>query len=112
MINILFVEDDADMAQIVSDCLEFNGFTVHHYSNGKDAFRHFTFHRPDIIILDVVVPELDGFNLATKIRETDTQTPIIFVTARTQTADVLKGFAIGANDYLKKPYSIEELIVR
>ncbi|MGY0037179.1 response regulator transcription factor [Pedobacter sp. NJ-S-72] len=64
------------------------------------------------MILDVMVPELDGFDLARKIREIDHKIPIIFVTARVQTADVLKGFGIGANDYMKKPYSIEELIVR
>ncbi|QNK63668.1 response regulator transcription factor [Pedobacter sp. PAMC26386] len=112
MTDILFVEDEIDLAQIVSDCLEFKGYTVNHYGNGMDAFHHFKKSRPDIVVLDVMVPELDGFDLARKIREIDEQIPIIFVTARVQTADVLKGFGIGANDYMKKPYSIEELIVR
>jgi two-component system response regulator TrcR len=112
MTDILFVEDEADFARIVSDCLEFKGYSVTHYTNGADAFHHFKSSKPDIIILDVMVPELDGFDLARKIREIDYQTPIIFVTARVQTADVVKGFGLGANDYMKKPYSIEELIVR
>lgn len=112
MMNILYVEDETDLAKIVKDCLEYKGFSVDHYTNGSDAFLHFSRHKPDIIVLDVMVPELDGFNLARKIRETNLHIPIIFVTARTQTADVLQGFGTGANDYLKKPYSIEELVVR
>ena len=112
MTDILFVEDEIDLAQIVSDCLQFKGYGVNHYTNGADAYQHFTKSRPDIVVLDVMVPELDGFDLARKIREIDDQVPIIFVTARVQTADVLKGFDIGGSDYMKKPYSIEELIVR
>lgn len=112
MTDILFVEDEIDLAQIVSDCLVFKGYAVNHYTNGADAYQHFIKSRPDIIVLDVMVPELDGFDLARKIREIDEQIPIIFVTARVQTADVLKGFGIGGSDYMKKPYSIEELIVR
>ncbi|MET4139402.1 response regulator transcription factor [Pedobacter sp. UYP1] len=112
MTDILFVEDEIDLAQIVSDCLQFKGYGVTHYTNGADAYQHFTKSRPDIVVLDVMVPELDGFDLARKIREIDDQVPIIFVTARVQTADVLKGFGIGGSDYMKKPYSIEELIVR
>ncbi|RAJ35614.1 response regulator transcription factor [Pedobacter cryoconitis] len=112
MTDILFVEDETDLAQIVSDCLQFKGYGVTHYTNGADAFLYFKKSRPDIVVLDVMVPELDGFDLARKIREIDEQIPIIFVTARVQTADVLKGFDIGGSDYMKKPYSIEELIVR
>lgn len=112
MVNILYVEDETDLAKIVCDCLKYKGFSVVHFTNGLEAFAHFSTHKPDMIILDVMVPDLDGFNLARKIRETDSTTPIIFVTARTQTADVVQGFGTGANDYVKKPYSIEELVVR
>jgi two-component system response regulator TrcR len=110
--NVLLVEDEEGMAQIVADSLEFKGFSVHHCANGSDGFNSFMAQKPDIVILDVMMPQMDGFNLARKIRETDKQTPIIFLTARTQTADVLKGFEIGANDYMKKPFSMDELIAR
>ena len=110
--SILLVEDEAGLAKIVTDSLEFKGYSVRHCLNGKEGLASFMAEKPDIIILDVMMPHMDGFNLATKIRAQDTKTPIIFLTARTQTTDVLKGFEIGANDYIKKPFSIEELIVR
>ncbi|MBE9602091.1 response regulator transcription factor [Pedobacter sp. MC2016-24] len=110
--SILLVEDEAGLAKIVTDSLEFKGYSVRHCLNGKEGLASFMAEKPDIIILDVMMPHMDGFNLAIKIRAQDTKTPIIFLTARTQTTDVLKGFEIGANDYIKKPFSIEELIVR
>lgn len=110
--SILLVEDEIGLAKIVTDSLEFKGYAVRHSLNGKQGLESFINQKPDVIILDVMMPHMDGFNLAIKIRELDTKIPIIFLTARTQTADVLKGFEIGANDYIKKPFSIEELIVR
>ena len=110
--SVLLIEDEAGMAKIIVDSLKFKGFIVRHYSNGKEGYHSFMVQKPDIVILDVMLPQLDGFNLARKIRETDGKTPIIFLTARTQTIDVLKGFEMGANDYIKKPFSMEELIVR
>jgi DNA-binding response OmpR family regulator len=76
------------------------------------GFTLFSQQKPDVVVLDVMMPQLDGFSLAQKIREQNTHIPIIFLTARSQTVDVVKGFELGGNDYLKKPFSMDELIVR
>ncbi|GAA4134468.1 response regulator transcription factor [Sphingobacterium kyonggiense] len=112
MINILYVEDEESLAMIVSDSLEANGFMVRHVLNGQQALLFHNKYKPDIIILDVMMPLMDGFTVAKEIRKTDLHTPIIFLTAMTQTDDVVKGFKLGANDYIRKPFKIEELIVR
>jgi DNA-binding response OmpR family regulator len=112
MIKILYGEDQIEMAEIVKDCLEHSGFDIDYCTDGKQVLSRYKLSRPDMIILDIMMPELDGFDVALQIREHDHTTPIIFVTARTQTTDVLKGFELGANDYLRKPYSVEELIAR
>ncbi|WP_400262057.1 response regulator transcription factor [Sphingobacterium sp. SG20118] len=112
MMDILYVEDEASLALIVSDSLETNGFAVRHCSDGQTALKAFEMEKPDILLIDVMMPIMDGFTLAKHIRERDSQVPIIFLTARVQTEDVVKGFHIGANDYVKKPFRIEELVVR
>jgi two-component system, OmpR family, response regulator TrcR len=112
MIEILYVEDEPSLGMIVADSLEANGFNVTHCSNGHEALEAFTAARPDILVVDVMMPVMDGFTLATKIRESDTQIPIIFLTAKVQTEDVVKGFRLGGDDYVKKPFKIEELVVR
>lgn len=112
MIDILYVEDESTLALIVSDSLEANGFGVRYCQNGAEALRAFEVQKPDIMLVDIMMPVMDGFTLATKIREMDSQIPLIFLTARVQTEDVVKGFHLGANDYVKKPFRIEELVVR
>ena len=112
MIDILYVEDEASLAMIVSDSLEAQGFSVRHRENGREALAAFEQHKPDIVILDVMMPLMDGFTVAEEIRKVDTFTPILFLTALTQTEDVVKGFHTGANDYVRKPFKIEELVVR
>lgn len=112
MINILYVEDEESLAMIVAESLEENGFMVRHVLNGQQALVFHQKYKPDIIILDVMLPLMDGFSVAKEIRKTDVFTPIIFLTAMTQTEDVVRGFKIGANDYIRKPFKIEELIVR
>ncbi|MGO1596673.1 MAG: response regulator transcription factor [Sphingobacterium sp.] len=112
MINVLYVEDEESLAMIVKDSLESHGFQVHHVSNGGQALANRQRHTPDVIVLDVMLPLMDGFSIATEIRKTDLHTPIIFLTAMTQTEDVVKGFKLGATDYIRKPFKIEELIVR
>ncbi|SEM45098.1 DNA-binding response regulator, OmpR family, contains REC and winged-helix (wHTH) domain [bacterium A37T11] len=112
MLTVLFVEDELDLAQIVSDSLQTRNFNIWHFSNGQDALGAFLRKKPDIVLLDIMMPQMDGFTLAQRIREYDSSIPIIFLTARTQTIDVIRGFEIGANDYIKKPFSIEELIAR
>jgi two-component system response regulator VicR len=110
--NIMLVEDELSLAQIVKDSLETRDFVVDVFNDGKEAAQNFAQKKYDIFVLDVMLPGMDGFSLATEIRKIDTQTPIIFLTAKSQTDDVVKGFELGGNDYLKKPFSMEELIVR
>lgn len=112
MLKILYVEDEPSLAMIVEESLEEHGFEVKHASNGQEALNILKKFRPHVMILDVMMPIMDGFTLATEIRKIDIRTPIIFLTAMTQTEDVVKGFHLGANDYIRKPFKIEELIVR
>ncbi|MCS4224886.1 response regulator transcription factor [Sphingobacterium sp. BIGb0165] len=112
MINILYVEDEPSLAMIVADSLEANGFHVVHCNNGQEALDSFSIAKPDIMVVDVMMPVMDGFTLAAKIREMDTLLPIIFLTAKVQTEDVVRGFRLGGDDYVKKPFKIEELVVR
>jgi len=111
-IRILLAEDEPALAHIVRESLEEQDFKVTLCANGKQALQKYTEERPDILALDVMMPEMDGFEVAKRIREKDKTTPIIFLTARSQPKDVVAGFESGANDYLKKPFSVEELIVR
>ncbi|EAS20316.1 response regulator transcription factor [Nonlabens mediterrranea] len=111
-INILLAEDEPALGLIVKESLETRGYEVNHCHNGIEAYQSFEQQTPDIAVLDVMMPELDGFSLAKKIRTVNEQMPIIFLTAKSQTEDVLEGFHVGGNDYLKKPFSMEELIVR
>ncbi len=112
MIDILYVEDEPSLAMIVADSLEANGFRVEHCNNGYEALAAFSRAKPDIMVVDIMMPLMDGFTLASKIREMDTLIPIIFLTAKVQTEDVVRGFRLGGDDYVKKPFKIEELVVR
>ncbi|WDF68904.1 response regulator transcription factor [Sphingobacterium oryzagri] len=112
MIDVLYIEDEMSLALIVADSLEAHGFRVSHKGNGRDAVIAFKHKKPDIVVLDVMMPLMDGFTVAQEIRKVDISTPILFLTAMTQTEDVVKGFHLGANDYVRKPFKIEELIVR
>jgi DNA-binding response OmpR family regulator len=111
-IKVLLAEDELSLAHIVRESLEERDFKVILAVDGEQAVQNYHQHNPDILVLDVMMPKMDGFEVAKKIRSTDTQTPIIFLTARSQTKDVITGFELGANDYLKKPFSVEELIIR
>lgn len=111
-IKVLLAEDEASLGMIVKESLESRKFTVFHAENGEEALEIFEQEKPDILVLDVMMPKKDGFTLAKEIRQDNKQIPIIFLTAKSQTADVLEGFNHGGNDYLKKPFSMEELIVR
>ncbi|WP_417876193.1 response regulator transcription factor [Winogradskyella sediminis] len=111
-IKLLLAEDEAALGQIVKESLETRDFEVMLCENGEKAFEKYTTEKPEILVLDVMMPKLDGFTLAKNIRAIGDDIPIIFLTAKSQTADVVEGFSIGGNDYLKKPFSMEELIVR
>lgn len=112
MLTVLLIEDEPALAMIVKDSLEVRGFTVRYASDGDTGLSVFRQQRPDIVVADVMMPNLDGFSVAQQIRQTDSDVPILFLTARSQTADVVRGFELGGNDYLKKPFSLDELIVR
>jgi DNA-binding response OmpR family regulator len=111
-IKVLLAEDEASLGMIVKESLESRDFTVFHTKNGGEAFEVYRKEKPDILVLDVMMPKKDGFTLAKEIRLENKTIPIIFLTAKSQTSDVLEGFKHGGNDYLKKPFSMEELIVR
>lgn len=110
--KLLLAEDEPSLAQIIKETLETRNFEVYHALNGEEAFKLYKNKQPEVLVLDVMMPKKDGFTLAKEIRKTNKHIPIIFLTAKSQTQDVLEGFKHGGNDYLKKPFSIEELIVR
>jgi DNA-binding response OmpR family regulator len=111
-IKVLLAEDEPALALIIKESLETRDFTVTHCKNGQEALDAFVLEKPDILVLDVMMPIKDGFSLAKDIRKIDKKVPIIFLTSKSQTQDVVEGFTLGGNDYLKKPFSMEELIVR
>jgi DNA-binding response OmpR family regulator len=112
MVSILYVEDEVFLGKIVKETLESRGYSVQMETDGRDVMDTFRKQKPDICVLDVMLPGKSGFELAAEIRQTNKTVPILFLTAKTQTDDVVKGFTLGGNDYLRKPFSMEELIVR
>jgi two-component system response regulator TrcR len=111
-IKVLLVEDEAVLALLVKESLATRGFDVQVAANGVEGWSMFNLHKPDICVVDIMMPRKDGFSLVADIRMIDDLIPIIFLTAKTQTVDVLKGLEMGADDYMKKPFSMEELILR
>jgi DNA-binding response OmpR family regulator len=111
-IKILYVEDEVFLGKIVKESLETRGYAVHMESDGANALHAFKQVQPDVCILDIMLPNKDGFEIADEIRAVTEAVPIIFLTAKTQTEDVVKGFNLGGNDYIRKPFSLEELIAR
>jgi DNA-binding response OmpR family regulator len=112
MPKILLIEDELLLGKIVKESLEIRGFEMFHAVDGAEGLKRYRELNPELIVLDIMMPELDGISVAREIRKNDRRTPIIFLTAKSQTTDVVKGFETGGNDYLKKPFSMDELIVR
>jgi DNA-binding response OmpR family regulator len=112
MTKVLYAEDELFLGKIVKESLESRGFNVVMESDGGKVFTAFKKENPDICILDIMMPNKDGFEVADEIRTVNEEVPIIFLTAKTQTEDVVKGFTLGGNDYIRKPFSMEELIAR
>ncbi|WP_428229589.1 response regulator transcription factor [Flavobacterium sp.] len=110
--HILLAEDDFDYASILKQYLEFSGFNVTWAKDGKEALKIFSETKPDICILDVMMPHMDGFTLAENIIDTYAETPFIFLTAKSFKEDKIKGLRLGADDYVVKPFEVEELILR
>ncbi|WP_321331224.1 response regulator transcription factor [uncultured Bacteroides sp.] len=111
-INVLLVEDEQTLAMIIKETLEERSFIIHTAFNGEEGLRMFFECRPDVLVADVMMPRMDGFEMLRRIRQTDKKTPVLFLTARSAINDVVEGFELGANDYLKKPFGMQELIVR
>lgn len=110
--KVLYVEDEPFLAQIVSDGLRSSGYIVKHVSDGSLVFKEYQIFQPDICVLDIMLPTKDGYEIANELRTDNQQLPIIFLSAKTLTDDVIKGFKSGGNDYLKKPFSMDELLIR
>jgi len=110
--KILYVEDEPFLGRIVKESLETREFEVVMVTDGNEAFTTFRESQPDICVLDIMLPSKDGYTIAREIRQASPNIPVIFVTAKNQTEDLIKGFESGGNDYIRKPFSMEELIVR
>ncbi len=110
--RILYAEDDETLSFITKDHLELQGYDVVHCSSGGAAYEKFKNEKFDLIILDVMLPEMDGFTIAENIRKKDHQVPILFLTAKSLKEDRIQGLKLGGDDYLTKPFSIEELILK
>jgi DNA-binding response OmpR family regulator len=111
-ITILYTEDDPVLAYLTKDNLEQNGYNIVHCEDGKIGLKKFKEENFDLCILDIMMPVMDGFELATEIRKSNSDIPIIFLSAKTLKEDRIKGLRLGADDYLIKPFSIEELVLK
>lgn len=110
--KVLYVEDEPFLSRIVSDGLKASGYEVNVVADGRKALPAFESFAPDICVLDIMLPSKDGYTIAEEIRIINNKVPIIFLSAKSLTEDVVKGFKTGGNDYLKKPFSMDELLVR
>jgi len=111
-IKVLVVEDDPNLGTLLSEYLNAKGFDTKLCNNGESGFEAFKNHKFDLLLLDVMMPIKDGYTLAKEIRTTDKNVPIIFLTAKSLKEDTLKGFEVGADDYLTKPFTMEVLLAR
>lgn len=110
--KILYVEDDPTLGFVTQDNLKRRGYEVHLYDNGEKGYEAYTDQEFDLIVLDIMLPVLDGISLAKKIRNKNKEIPIIFLSAKALLEDKLEGLASGADDYITKPFSIEELVLK
>ena len=110
--RILYIEDEVLLARIILDSLRYHDYHVDHFPHGQQLDTYLSANTPDLCVLDVMLPHIDGFSLGKMIRKKLPHIPIIFLTAKNETKDVVQGFQSGGTDYLKKPFSIDELLVR
>ena len=109
---IQLVEDDQNLGSLIEENLREEGYGVNWLKNGGEALSKFDIEKPKLLILDVMLPDIDGFELATRFRAKDKQIPILFLTAKDLTEDRIKGFESGGDDYITKPFSMKELLLR
>ena len=110
--KVLLAEDDRDFGNILSQYITISGFDVTLARNGNEAWDMFTRDKPDICVLDVMMPEMDGFTLGEKIKQSQPDIPVIFLTAKSLKEDIVRGLKIGADDYITKPFDPEVLILK
>lgn len=111
-IKVLLVEDEPTLAMIIKDTLEGDEFDITLAADGEEGLSRYAEISPDVIVADIMMPKMDGFTMVKIIRKTDTRTPVLFLSARSAANDVVEGFELGGNDYLKKPFGMAELIIR
>jgi len=110
--KVLYIEDEPYLGKIVSETLQQQGFDILLIADGAHVLSAFNNFQPDLCVLDIMLPNVDGYTLCKEIKAKNASMPIIFLTARSETSDLVKGFESGGTDYIKKPFSMEELIVR
>jgi two-component system OmpR family response regulator len=110
--KLLLVDDEENLRSMLEAALRHNGFDVTSAANGRDALTAADRHGPDVIVLDVMLPDLDGFEVCRRLRADGSRTPVLFLTARDATEDKVRGLTLGGDDYLVKPFSLEELVAR
>ena len=110
--HLLIVDDEENLRSMLAAALRHHGFEVSAVSNGRDALAAVTSERPDLVVLDVMLPDLDGFEVCRRMRAEGDRTPVLFLTARDATEDKVRGLTLGGDDYLQKPFSLEELVAR
>ena len=110
--HLLVVDDEENLRSMLAAALQHNGFTVTVVPNGREALEMIPVARPDLVLLDVMMPELDGFEVCRRLRASGDRTPVLFLTARDATEDKVRGLTLGGDDYLQKPFSLEELVAR
>src|SRR5918911_227456 len=110
--KLLVVEDDPNIVELLSASLRFAGFEVRTAMSGSDGVAAFAERRPDLVVLDVMLPDLDGFEVIRRMRAEGARTPVVFLTARDATEDKIRGLTLGGDDYVTKPFSLEELTAR
>ncbi len=110
--KILYIEDEPYLGKIVKETLEIQGYQVVWETDGSRVIRHLGNFEPDVCVLDIMLPNVDGYDLCQQIKALKPELPVIFLTAKTETSDLVRGFEAGGTDYIRKPFSIEEVAVR
>jgi len=110
--HLLIVDDEDNLRSMLAAALQHHGFTVSTAENGRDALSMIPERRPDLVLLDVMMPDLDGFEVCRRLRADGDRTPVLFLTARDSTEDKVRGLTLGGDDYLEKPFSLDELVAR
>ena len=111
-VKVLIVDDEPNIRDLLSTSLRFAGFSVHAVANGADAVHAAEKGEPDIILLDVMLPDMNGFSVTKKLRSMGINAPVLFLTARDETADKVTGLTVGGDDYMTKPFSLDEIVAR